>query len=60
MNDILKIGIFWVIISVILVRLVSNPQNVFLVWLIGSLLVVAGVIVNEYQVWKCEKHYFEG
>jgi hypothetical protein len=59
MNFILKLGIVWVMTSAILVRLVPNPENTYLVCLIGCSLIAVGAIVNEYQALKWEERVFE-
>ena len=57
MNEILKIGIVFCICSIITFRLVSNPQNVEIIILIGIILTSVGFVINEYQAYKQEKTF---
>lgn len=52
MNDVLKVAIIWMVISVVLVRIVPNPINVGFVAIVGVVLFISGLIINEYQSYK--------
>lgn len=56
MNDVLKVGIIWIIISSILVYILKpTVVRSFVVGTIGVILVIVGFIINEYQVYRFEK-----
>lgn len=60
MNEVLKIGIMWIIIS-IFINYFLQPIEVWrysLVATIGIILVIGGFIINEYQIYKFEKKGF--
>lgn len=61
MNDVLKIGILWILLSIpIIWYFKPETWRSFLVGTIGMILTIVGFIINEYQVWKYEKDVIEG
>ena len=56
MNDILKIGIMWILLSIPFIYFckASFIKN-FIVVNIGIVLTIIGFIINEYQAYKWEK-----
>lgn len=58
MNGICIAGILWMIISIPMTYFLKPELwRSFLVATIGIVLVTVGFIINEYQVYKFEKHY---
>ena len=58
MNDILKIGVLWILISIPMMWY-FKPTVIrsFIVCAMGIILISIGFIINEYQCWKEEKNF---
>lgn len=57
MNDVLKIGIMWILLSIPFIYfLEAEAWRNLLVATIGIGLVIVGFIINEYQAYKFEKN----
>jgi len=56
MNDILKFGIMWILISIPFIYFLDTElwRNI-LVGTIGIILTIVGVVINEYQNYNWEK-----
>jgi hypothetical protein len=56
MNDVLKIGLIWIFVSIPLIYFIeAESWRIFLVATIGVALTIIGFIINEYQCYKFEK-----
>jgi len=61
MNDVLKIGIIWILLSVPFIYfLEAELWRNLLVANIGIALTTIGFIINEYQAYKFERNLEEG
>jgi len=57
MNDVLKIGLMWIIVSIPMIYFLKPELwRTFLVGIIGIVLTIVGFIINEYQIYKFEKN----
>lgn len=56
MNEVLKSGIIWVLLSIPMIHFFGESFiGCFIVVIIGIILVIIGLIINEYQIYKLEK-----